>query len=96
MLSFKSGSRISVTNLTFLRTGHFAVLATDVEYLSLTALTMLPTRDCIDLVGLPACLPACLSAWARQCGSGAGFVLLGAVLTVGGGVLPSRLVVVYC
>jgi len=35
-----------------IRTGHFALLATDVEHLLLSRLTLRPTRDGLDLVGV--------------------------------------------
>ena len=51
VIALRSCTYVTITNLTFVRTGHFVLLATDVEYLTLTRLTLRPTRDGLDLVG---------------------------------------------
>lgn len=52
VISLKSSSHVTVTGgLRFANTGHFVVLATNVEYLTLTDLVVHPTRDGFDIVG---------------------------------------------
>eukprot|EP00040_Diaphanoeca_grandis_P016685 m.86373 g.86373 ORF g.86373 m.86373 type:complete len:521 (+) comp25961_c0_seq1:272-1834(+) len=50
-VSLKSCSHVVIRNLTMVRTGHFALLATDVQYLTLSHLKLRPARDGVDLVG---------------------------------------------
>ena len=51
-LALKGCSHITLDNITMRRTGHFALLATDVQYLELKNLVLRPQRDGIDLVGV--------------------------------------------
>eukprot|EP00037_Helgoeca_nana_P011599 m.104310 g.104310 ORF g.104310 m.104310 type:complete len:562 (-) comp20931_c0_seq1:255-1940(-) len=51
VLSLKSSSDITVTQVTVRESGHFVLLATNVSGLALTHLTLSPTRDCLDIVG---------------------------------------------
>ena len=51
LFSFVSCDAITLRNLSLRRTGHFALLATNVSRLDLLQLDITPTRDGIDLVG---------------------------------------------
>eukprot|EP00039_Didymoeca_costata_P011195 m.156103 g.156103 ORF g.156103 m.156103 type:complete len:509 (+) comp15094_c1_seq10:137-1663(+) len=52
LIALKSSSHITISGLTMRNTGHFAILATNVEFLTLSHLTLRPTRDGIDLVSV--------------------------------------------
>ena len=52
MVAVVSSSDITLSNLTLSETGHFAILMTDVAGAQISDLTIHPTRDGIDLVGV--------------------------------------------
>jgi polygalacturonase len=51
-----SSTYISITNISMERTGHFAILMTDVEHVILRDLRLHPHRDGVDLIGVRHCL----------------------------------------
>ena len=51
MFGIVSSSHIAIVNITMKRTGHFALMLTDVEFVTLQDLDLQPHRDGVDLVG---------------------------------------------